>query len=68
MRKIISAIICSCWLLTAQTAAASDDPYKKDRALFLKAYQALNEHHYRDFNRLAKQLKDYPLYPYLEFW
>jgi soluble lytic murein transglycosylase len=49
-------------------AAASGDPYEKDRALFLTAYKALNEHRYGEFDRLTKQLKDYPLYPYLEFW
>ena len=49
-------------------AAASGDPYEKDRALFLTAYKALNEHRYGEFERLTKQLKDYPLYPYLEFW
>jgi soluble lytic murein transglycosylase len=68
MRKIITAFICSCWLLSSVSVAASDDPYKKERALFLKAYEALNEHRYREFNQLSKQLKDYPLYPYLEFW
>jgi len=67
MRKIISVFIGSCWLLTSVTGAATSDPYKEDRAQFLKAYKALNEHRYGDFNRLAKQLRDYPLYPYLEF-
>jgi soluble lytic murein transglycosylase len=68
MRKIISTFLCSCWLLASVTAAAPADDYKKERALFLKAYKALNEHRYREFNRLAKRLTDYPLYPYLEFW
>ncbi|NIA01392.1 MAG: hypothetical protein GWP13_01275, partial [Planctomycetia bacterium] len=68
MQKIISLIIGSCWLLTSAAATAPDDPYKQDRALFLKAYKALNEHRYSDYNQLAKRLRDYPLYPYLEFW
>ncbi|MEN8206722.1 MAG: transglycosylase SLT domain-containing protein [Pseudomonadota bacterium] len=68
MQKIISVIIGSCWLLASMTAATSGDPYKEDRVRFLKAYKALNEHRYGDSGRLAKQLKDYPLYPYLEFW
>ena len=68
MRQIISVIIGSCWLLASVTGAAASDPYKQDRARFLKAYKALNEHRYGDYNRLAKQLEDYPLYPYLEFW
>jgi len=68
MRTIISVFIGSCWLLASVTGATSSDPYKEDRAQFLRAYKALNEHRYGDFNRLAKQLRDYPLYPYLEFW
>ena len=68
MRQIISAIIVGFWLLAAAASSEPVDPWKEDRALFLKAYKALNEHRYREFNRLAKQLRDYPLYPYLEFW
>jgi soluble lytic murein transglycosylase len=68
MRKILTTFITTCWLFAAMNAAASGDPYEKDRALFLTAYKALNEHRYGEFDRLTKQLKDYPLYPYLEFW
>ncbi len=68
MRQIISVIIVGFWLLAAAASSEPVDPWKEDRALFLKAYKALNEHRYREFNRLAKQLRDYPLYPYLEFW
>ena len=68
MRKIITVFIGSCWLLASVTAVASSDPYKEDRALFLTAYKAMNAHRHRDYNRLVKRLKDYPLYPYLEFW
>ncbi|MGB5719037.1 MAG: transglycosylase SLT domain-containing protein [Gammaproteobacteria bacterium] len=68
MRQIISVIIVGFWLLAAAASSEPVDPWKEDRALFLKAYKALNEHRYREFNQLAKQLRDYPLYPYLEFW
>jgi peptidoglycan lytic transglycosylase len=68
MRKILTTFITTCWLLAAMNVAASGDPYEKDRALFLTAYKALNQHRYGEFDRLKKQLKDYPLYPYLEFW
>jgi soluble lytic murein transglycosylase len=68
MRKILTTFITTCWLFAAMNAAASGDPYEKDRAQFLTAYKALNEHRYGEFDRLKKQLKDYPLYPYLEFW
>ena len=56
------------WLLAGPAAAAPRDPLAADRALFLKAHKALNEHRFRDYRKLEKQLRDYPLYPYLEFW
>ncbi|MGB5177947.1 MAG: hypothetical protein WBP44_04365, partial [Gammaproteobacteria bacterium] len=68
MRQIISVIIVGFWLLASVASSEPGDPWEEDRALFLKAYKALNEHRYREFNRLAEQLRDYPLYPYLEFW
>jgi soluble lytic murein transglycosylase len=69
MRKILTTFITTCWLLASASAAiTAGDPYEKERAQFLEAYKALNEHRYTEFDRLAKQLKGYPLYPYLEFW
>jgi len=68
MRKILTTFITVCWLLASASAALAGDPYEKERALFLSAYKALNEHRFSEYDRLARQLKDYPLYPYLEFW
>jgi len=68
MRKLLTTFITACWLLAAAHAAAAGDPYEKQRTLFLEAYKALNEHRYTEYDRLARRLKDYPLYPYLEFW
>lgn len=61
-------MIVFCWLLAGPAAAAPADSLAADRALFLKAHKALNEHRFRDYRKLEKQLRDYPLYPYLEFW
>ena len=61
-------MIVFCWLLAGPVAAAPADPLAADRALFLKAHKALNENRFRDYRKLEKQLRDYPLYPYLEFW
>lgn len=61
-------MIVFCWLLAGPVAAAPADSLAADRALFLKAHKALNEHRFRDYRKLEKQLRDYPLYPYLEFW
>jgi soluble lytic murein transglycosylase len=50
------------------TADPGDDPFADARARFLDARKALNENRKDSFRKLARQLKDYPLYPYLEYW
>ena len=44
-----------------------DDRYKAQRHLFNQAQDAMRKGQTRSFNRLKRQLKDYPLYPYLEY-
>lgn len=60
------------WALSGLATANSngqDDPLLlKQRADFNAARAALNNHHHKQFDRLAKRLRDYPLYPYLIYW
>ena len=70
MQQTIRLFICFTCLLTAVTGAAGDsdsDPYREDRALFLKAGKAIDENRLSDYRQLEQQLTDYPLYPYLQF-
>lgn len=70
MQPAIRLFIYFVGLLTAASAAAGivdSDSYRDDRALFLKADKALDENRAGDYQRLAEQLQDYPLYPYLQF-
>lgn len=53
--------------MTISTAFATEDPYREDRALFLDAYKALGERRLNDYKQLARELTDYPLYPYLQY-
>jgi len=70
MQDIIRLFFCFTCLLSATAGATGgidDDPYKKERALFLKADHALDKNRLGEYRRLAGQLQDYPLYPYLQF-
>ena len=70
MLQIIRLCICGACLLTATTGVSGiidSDTYKDDRALFLKAGKALDANRLNDYRQLARQLTDYPLYPYLQF-
>ena len=62
--------ICLALSLSAPCAAgnASADPLADARARFLDARKALNEKQLDSYRKLARKLKDYPLYPYLEYW
>ena len=69
MRQILSLITgIMCLLATAPCVPAAEDPLVGDRARFLDARKALDENRLSDYRRLAAQLEDYPLYPYLQFW
>jgi soluble lytic murein transglycosylase len=50
-------------LLVARTEAALES----QRAQFLAAEEALAQGRYQDFEQLSAALKDYPLYPYLDY-
>ena len=70
MQQIIRLLICSTCLIATIAGAASfssSDPYRKERALFLRADKALQENRLDDYRQLQQQLTDYPLYPYLQF-
>jgi len=51
----------------SEPTAISDEQLAALRELFLKAEDALDEGHDARYFQLAARLKDYPLYPYLEF-
>ncbi|MDH3934764.1 MAG: transglycosylase SLT domain-containing protein, partial [Gammaproteobacteria bacterium] len=70
MRQTIRLFICcTCLLATVAGAASfsSSDPYRKQRALFMKADKALEKNRLDDYRQLQQQLTDYPLYPYLQY-
>jgi soluble lytic murein transglycosylase len=50
------------------TAAQAADALKLQRDRFLDARQALTDRKLDEFHRIGDSLRDYPLYPYLEFW
>ena len=64
MQQIIRLFICSTCLIATIAGAASfssSDPYRKERALFLRADKALQENRLDDYRQLQQQLTDYPL-------
>jgi len=70
MLPIIRLFICSSCLLATLVSAASfhdADPYRKNRALFLKADKALDQNRLDEYRQLEQQLTDYPLHPYLQY-
>jgi soluble lytic murein transglycosylase len=48
-------------------AAKSPDQLNQQRQLFIQAEAALNHGHLGQYKKLESRLKDYPLYPYLQF-
>jgi len=46
----------------------NDPAYQTERKLFQEAKKHLKKGNLKRFNAISKQLKDYPLYPYLEFF
>jgi soluble lytic murein transglycosylase len=54
-------------LLVASVVQAKSDPLETQRQLFLEARAALQENRLAEYQSLAGQLHDYPLYPYLQF-
>jgi soluble lytic murein transglycosylase len=54
-------------LLCCSVSAAESSSIAQQRAAFLKAEQAFKEGDQARFSQLTKQLRDYPLYPYLRY-
>jgi soluble lytic murein transglycosylase len=54
-------------LLVIGSACAEPDPLAAKRATFLEARAALLDNRLEDYRTLADQVRDYPLYPYLQF-
>jgi soluble lytic murein transglycosylase len=54
-------------LLVIRSACAEPDPLAAKREIFLQARAALLDNRLEDYHTLAGQVRDYPLYPYLQF-
>jgi soluble lytic murein transglycosylase len=55
-------------LLCCTTAAAATTPgLERQRQMFVQAEQALHRGDSKEYNRLRRELADYPLLPYLEY-
>ena len=54
-------------LFAAPVIPAEPDPLKTQRGLFLDAREALQNNRREEYRSLARKLRDYPLYPYLQF-
>jgi soluble lytic murein transglycosylase len=62
--KTLAAILC---MVSSQACLPADDDLKPQREQFLQARKALKEWRMDDFERISAELRDYPLYSYLEF-
>lgn len=67
MKPLLRILLCIAGLLAATACLAKLDPLEPQRKLFLEARQALHDNKQSRFEKLAGQLEDYPLYPYLQF-
>ncbi len=54
-------------LVAVSAVPAASDPLEAQRNRFLEARAALQENRLEEYQTLAGQLRDYPLYPYLQF-
>ncbi|MGB7932114.1 MAG: transglycosylase SLT domain-containing protein [Gammaproteobacteria bacterium] len=54
-------------LLAVSAVEAKPDLLETQRELFLDARAALQDNRLEEYQSLARQLRDYPLYPYLQF-
>src|SRR5262245_8218328 len=65
IRRYILLSLCVVAPVLAQTRPAADDPYRAERAEFVRVYASVENG--TDTNtEPGKALRDYPLYPYLE--
>ena len=67
MMPLLRILSCLACLLAASAGLARTDPLESQRILFMEAREALHDNKHTRFKKLAGQLKDYPLYPYLLF-
>ena len=68
-RRQVTAWLFPLLLLASNISAKSleDNVWVAQRSEFLAAEQALQRGKTKEFQRLKAQLRDYPLYPYLEY-
>ena len=64
--RILLASVCLAGPATLP-ATTGDDPLAEDRARFQDALAALDRGRTGEYRKLARKLKRYPLYPYLEY-
>jgi soluble lytic murein transglycosylase len=62
--KTLAVILC---LVMSHACLPAEDELKPQREQFLQARKALREWRMDDFERISAELRDYPLYSYLEF-
>jgi len=65
MKLLLPALIAS--LLSGQAVASVSDDLTKQRALYQKAHKMLQAGDTKGYKTIKEQIKEYPLYPYLEF-
>jgi len=65
---LICLVLVLALFVPCAVTAPPSDPLQEARARFLDAREALSENRLDTYRKLARQLKDYPLYPYLEYW
>jgi soluble lytic murein transglycosylase len=68
MHARLAGIVTAVMMLMLVTDVGLADPYDKQRELFVAAESALNSGEQATFRDLKRQLTDYPLYSYLEYW
>lgn len=53
--------------LYASSPSITQDPWVDARSQYVEALKALERGQTKQFNQIREQLKDYPLYPYLDY-
>ena len=67
MKDLLKILVTLLIMAASQACLPAVDELKPQREQFLQAREALQEKRMDDFERLSAGLRDYPLYPYLEF-
>jgi len=60
-------LIATAWLISSQVQAYTPEDFRQERFQFTAAKQAAKKHQWSQYTKLARQLQNYPLYPYLEY-